>query len=635
MNADAVLGFVKESAGSLGQALYFNGGDRGLFGWLHCPTTDEYSSIGIVVCNAFGFEAICSHRSVRGFSQAAAASGFPVLRFDYSGTGDSEDIDPEADQIELWVRDVRSAVAEIRQRTGVVSVCLMGIRLGALIASLAADEATHVDSLIMISPIVSGRRYVRELRNTRLAASLWADAENATERDTSGAQSETVPTFEVSGFPLSSKTMSSLSQADLSAIGTVSDRRILIFDDSTLPTAKAWSARLSALGVEVEYTVSPEAHPMIKSLPHLATVPHAMFTTACDWLLKCEEKHESARRGAGEYNPPPEVCTAKPIMTLLGHRLGHQASVTERPVFIGRDAVLFGVLTEPPKAENGYPAVILLNAGATYHVGTNRMYVSLARRWARQGCVVLRLDLSGMGDSATRSGESDNNVFPPRALDDVQCAIDFLRGHYAVKDMALTGLCSGAYHAIHAAAAGLPVSRVLVVNLQDYFSTEDPMEAEIHLKEVMQAPTLYRGRLLSYRSWKKLLTGRADVGRILRVNTRRASFAIEEISRNYARRLGIRLPRDLGWDLERIIARGVHVAFVFSSGEPGLDMLKLQAGSTLGRLGDHCHIHIVNNSDHVFSDMRRRSELEQILTEELLAPSAAQESRPLGARRSG
>ena len=188
MNADAVLGFVKESANSLGQALYFNGVDRGLFGWLHCPTTDKCSGIGIVVCNAFGFEAICSHRSVRGFAQAAAASGFPVLRFDYSGTGDSEDIDPEADQIELWVRDVRSAVAEIRQRTGVASVCLMGIRLGTLIASLAADEATRVDSLIMISPIVSGRRYARELRNTRLAASLWSGAESVAESATSGAR---------------------------------------------------------------------------------------------------------------------------------------------------------------------------------------------------------------------------------------------------------------------------------------------------------------------------------------------------------------------------------------------------------------------------------------------------------------
>jgi alpha-beta hydrolase superfamily lysophospholipase len=622
MNAHPVLGFVKESPSSLGQALYFNAGGRQLFGWLHYPITGGYSDLGIVVCNAFGFEAICSHRGMRGFAQVAAASGFPVLRFDYSGTGDSEDIDPESDQIELWVRDVRSAVAEIRQRAGVVRVCLVGVRIGALIASLAADEATRVDSLIMISPVVSGRRYVRELRNTQLASSLWANTQSTKESDASSIQGDGAPTLEASGFLLSSKTISSLSQADLSAIETVTDRRILIFDDSTLPAAKAWSEKLAALGVEVKYTVSPEVHPMIRKMPHLAIVPHAMFTTACEWLLKSTQTHASARDDTGEYSHQPAICTTEPIMTIPGHQSGHRASVTERPVLIEGDGVLFGVITEPPKGENGYPAVILLNAGATYHVGTNRMYVSLARRWARKGCIVLRLDLSGVGDSAAQSGESDNNVFPRGALDDVKRAIDFLRGHYAVTEIALMGLCSGAYHAIHAAAAGLPVSRLLAVNLQDYFSTDDPMDAEIHLKEVMQAPTVYRGRLLSYRSWKKLLTGGADVGRILRVNTRRASFAIEEISRNYARRLGIRLPRDLGWELERIIARGVQVAFVFSSGEPGLDTLRLQAGSALGRLGEHCHIHIVNNSDHVFSDIRRRSELEQILTKELFGHSA-------------
>jgi alpha-beta hydrolase superfamily lysophospholipase len=622
MNADAMLGSVGEPASGLGQALYFEGGERELFGWLHQATPGEFAGLGIVVCNAFGFEAICSHRSLRRFAESAAALGFPVLRFDYSGTGDSDDIEPDADQIESWVRDVRSAVAEIRRRTGVVRVCLVGIRLGALLASMASSEAAGVDALIMIAPIVSGRRYVREMRNTRLAASLWAaGAQGAPEEAAPKVQGETKSTFEVSGFPLSSKTMSSLSQADLSAAETTSTRHILIFDDNTLPAAKSWSEKLAALGVAVEYVVTPEAHQMFKVAPHLAAAPHTMFAVAFDWLRKGRQG-QVPRDVEAKVRPTPATDIPRPAMSLPCHRPGHQASITERPVFFGRDALLFGIVTEPPKSETVHTAVILLNAGGTHHVGSNRMYVSLARRWAGQGCVVFRFDLSGMGDSETRSGEIDNFAFPPRALDDVHCAIDYLRGHYAITNIVLAGLCSGAYHALHAAAAGLPVSRVLAVNLQDYFSTDDPMDAEIHLKEVMQAPTVYRGRLLSYGSWKKLLTGRVDVARILRVNTRRAALAIEELSRNYARRLGIRLPRDLGWELERMIARGVHVAFVFSSGEHGLDTLKLQAGSTLARLGDRCHVHIVNNSDHVFSDVRRRSELEQILTEELFQPAA-------------
>ena len=67
----------------------------------------------------------------------------PVLRFDYVGTGDSVDIDPNAGQVELWTRDIASAVAELRRLTGVSRVCLLGFRLGALLAVLASHDSVR------------------------------------------------------------------------------------------------------------------------------------------------------------------------------------------------------------------------------------------------------------------------------------------------------------------------------------------------------------------------------------------------------------------------------------------------------------------------------------------------------------
>jgi hypothetical protein len=61
------------------------------------------------------------------------------------------------------------------------------------------------------------------------------------------------------------------------------------------------------------------------------------------------------------------------------------------------------------------------------------------------------------------------------------------------------------------------------------------------------------------------------------------------------------------------------MAFVFSRGEPGLDVLKLQAGSTVEKLGDRCRVYIVDSGDHIFSHKQPRMLLEKILSEQLYA----------------
>src|SRR6185437_11777334 len=88
------------------EPLYFRAADRQLFGWLHRGAAvsanhakGRASAMGVVICKPFGYEATCAHRSLGAFAQAAAAAGFPTLRFDYAGTGDSGKIDATADQL--------------------------------------------------------------------------------------------------------------------------------------------------------------------------------------------------------------------------------------------------------------------------------------------------------------------------------------------------------------------------------------------------------------------------------------------------------------------------------------------------------------------------------------------------------
>jgi hypothetical protein len=282
--------------------------------------------------------------------------------------------------------------------------------------------------------------------------------------------------------------------------------------------------------------------------------------------------------------------------------------------------LLFGVVTEPAREERRRRAVILLNAGVDQHIGASRLYVLWARLWASRGYVVLRMDFSGIGDSDTRRGGVDDDVFPASALDDVRAAIDYLKEHYRTGDITLAGLCSGAYHALRAAAAGIRVARILMINPQNYFWSEGMSLNDLQTVEVVRNPGLYRRRVVSTAAWKRLFTGQVNIWRIVKVYVHRAWLAIVSSLRDLARRLNIRLSNDLGRELEEIAASGVGIVFVFAQGEPGLNLLKIEAGTALRRLGTRCRIHILPSGDHVFSQWESRVELERVLLEELSAP---------------
>src|SRR5580700_2241466 len=209
-------------AGSLRKAIYFDSGERKLFAWLRIPQGSA-SSVGLIICKPFGYEALCSHRGLRAFEETAAELGLPALHFDYLGTGDSQEIDPQSDQLTAWTQDVIAAVNELRRRTAVQQGCLLGVRLGALLSVLAASECAAVTSLILIAPIISGRRYLRALKTTRLASLGMSGA-------TANQEAQGDGSMEVSGFAFSAATLAALTQIDLSTRAAPTVSNILVID---------------------------------------------------------------------------------------------------------------------------------------------------------------------------------------------------------------------------------------------------------------------------------------------------------------------------------------------------------------------------------------------------------------------
>jgi len=112
----------------------------------------------------------------------------------------------------------------------------------------------------------------------------------------------------------------------------------------------------------------------------------------------------------------------------------------------GPDGSLFGILTTPDDdvRVDGAPIALILNAGIVHRVGPFRIHVDIARQLAEAGFATLRLDLSGLGDSAPRTGKI---ALEDRAVLDVSDAMDFLQQETGVDKFTLLGLCSGAYNA--------------------------------------------------------------------------------------------------------------------------------------------------------------------------------------------
>ena len=153
------------------QPFFFENGTTKLFGVTHSPdgtTADE----GFVLVHPFGEEKLWSHRVFVNFAREAAAKGYPVLRFDMSGHGDSEG-QTETCTVETYLADIECAQSRFHDTfPSVKNVGLVGLRLGASLACLSAARSGTISDLILWEPVLDGARYLQELLRINLGTQL-------------------------------------------------------------------------------------------------------------------------------------------------------------------------------------------------------------------------------------------------------------------------------------------------------------------------------------------------------------------------------------------------------------------------------------------------------------------------------
>ena len=106
-----------------------------------------------------------------------------------------------------------------------------------------------------------------------------------------------------------------------------------------------------------------------------------------------------------------------------------------------------------------------------HHVGPGRLWVDLARRWAAGGVRVLRVDLSGIGDSGVRDGQLPQRPYAPEGAEDL-CEVTAALGLTDPCELVLMGFCAGAYAVIEAAVLMRPQAVITVNYLQEFTPPE-------------------------------------------------------------------------------------------------------------------------------------------------------------------
>jgi alpha-beta hydrolase superfamily lysophospholipase len=564
---------------SRAEPFYFGPADRPLFGWLHRAPRD--ARLGLVICNPFGYEAICTYRVLRHFAEAAAAAGVPALRFDYDGTGDSAGDDRDPDRLGAWVASVGHAVDALRRHAGVERVVLFGPRLGALIAALAAAGRDDVDSLVVLAPVVVGRTHLRELRAAQMTAPLRPAPPGVGSED--GVQ-------EALGFPLLPQTKADLTAADLMCLERPPAPAVLLLERDDLPPDEAWPARLAALGVAVERRRLPGYVDMVLGAEH-TKVPAEMLRATTEWLV--------ARVAA----LPAAVASAAPEPVPAPARV-RMGGVVESAEIVDAEGRLFGVLSTPEAPPPARRGILLLNAGAIHRIGPNRLYVTLARRWAALGHAVLRMDVSGIGESLPAPGRPENVVYTDDASDDVSRGLSFLRRQPGVTEVHALGLCSGGYNAFKAAVAGVPLDGVLLINPLTFFYKAGQPLADAEDKVIGEA-TRYGRRLRDVEAWKKLFRQGIDVRAAAKTIARFAAGRLRGRFQELARRFGVKVGDDLVHELTTITGKRIPLRFVFSAGDPGIALLRTHGGPAVDKLRreGQLSIEIIEGPDHTFTPL--------------------------------
>ncbi len=256
---------------------YFRGPARQLFGAYDPPQGDGGQDSIVVLCHPHGQEYVYAFRTYRTLAARLARAGFHVLRFDYFGTGDSAG-DMDQASLQQWIADVVAAIKEAQNSLGHSSVSLVGLRLGATLAAMAATEFREVERLVLWQPVIQGSEYVASLQTCHLE-SLQNRVRVRPHARLLSAENELL------GYRFTQTFQKDLERINLCSLATCPARHVLIVSQDQDRKHVRLAEQLQKLGanVEVKCVEDQRIWSMVPGM-QWGLVPNRVLRTIVTWF---------------------------------------------------------------------------------------------------------------------------------------------------------------------------------------------------------------------------------------------------------------------------------------------------------------------------------------------------------------
>ena len=277
MEDNAILSFGK--VGGEIEPFYFGEPGRQLFGCYHAQEGEPRRGCGVVLCYPMGHEYMQFHRAYRQLALHLSRVGFPVLRFDFFGCGDSAG-NGEEGRIHQWLSDISATIGEMKRRNHVAKVCLVGLRLGGTLSMMAGAERRDISGMVLWDPVLRGTAYVEKLKMSHQKMLRLAHVKE--KGDAKGEKSA-----EILGFPYTEALLTDIENLDLLSIEKKPADKVLVIqsnEETDLPqlqkNLESMRARVNSL-----HHPAPQIWIWIEDFGKVV-VPYQILQSVVSWM--CE-----------------------------------------------------------------------------------------------------------------------------------------------------------------------------------------------------------------------------------------------------------------------------------------------------------------------------------------------------------